>query len=289
MNKKFAFITVAAAFFALATVLFMLRNQAPESAGVLPSAFKRPTANTSVLASGLSEGGKPLVEVQAHFLRDCPREEHERCEQKFWDDLGQYWGVNAATAKTWYADVKAHEENLKQVQQSTSNMSERFQTLWQAHEQTLGKERAQQIYGRQKALADFNNSSEQLLHDSTAQTPDERVRAWEAMRHDAFGPYDEELSKQLGPHQLYQIEARLREQNGALAETERKTLREKYFSAEEALQLAQREQREARQAGQVARYQTALEALNNRYNNQPGFPDISAYQQELEALRRTAF
>lgn len=289
MNKKFALITVAAAFFALATVLFLLRNQAPEAAGILPPAFSLRTESKNFLARSLSEGGKPLVEVQALWLRDCPREEYDRCEKKFWDDLGRYWGVDAAMARIWYADVKAHEENLKQLQQSSSNMSERFQTLWQAHEQALGKERAQQIYGRQKALADFNTRSEQLLHDFATQAPDERVRAWEAMRQLTFGPYDEELRQQLGAHELYQMEARLREQNGVLAETERKSLREKYFSAEEARQLAQREQREAEQAEQVARYQSALDALNNRYNNQPGFPDIRAYQQELEALRRTAF
>jgi hypothetical protein len=289
MNKKFALITVAAAFFALATVLFLLRHQAPAAAGILPSAFSLGTENKNILARSLSEGGKPLVEVQARFLRDCPREEHERCEKKFWDDLGRYWGTDAAMAKAWYADVKIHEENLKQVQQSSSNMHERFQMLWQAHEQALGKDRAQQIYGRQKALADFNASSEKLRHDSATQAPDERVRAWETMRHETFGPYDEELRLQLGPHQLYQMEARLREQNGALAEAERNIVREKYFSAEAAEKLAQREQRETQQAEQVARYQTALEALNNRYKSQPGFPDISAYQQELEALRRTAF
>lgn len=289
LMRKLQYLSLAAALLAVATVLFLLRKQEPGVAAALPPASHHTAVDDNPLARRFSTGNKPLVEVQAQVLRDCPREELERCEQKFWDDLGRYWGVDSATARAWHADVKAHEENLRQWQQTGSNMNERFQTLWQAHQQALGKERALQVYGRQKALADFSLRTGQLLQDAATLAPDERVRAWEAMTRETFGPYDEELRQQLGPHQLYHTEIQLRAENGVLAESERQRLREKYFSPEAAQQLAAREQQETRQASVVATYQTALKALNERYRNQPGFPDLPAYRQELETLRQTAF
>ncbi len=185
-------------------------------------------------------------------------------------------------------------ENAMQAKIMSTRMTpqQRYEEIWKLREQMLGQQEAELAFGEEKEFASYQFAYGDLLTRAPQMTQQQRLSelAQLQQQHQAVsttidgqgGSYDKAVKLALigvtDPKQQQQITQQMRA---------------RYFSPQEAIQLAEREQQVNRQQQQVQSYQSELAILKQDMNERKQQLSDSAWQQQyqlrLEQLRQKHF
>lgn len=218
----------------------------------------------------------------------------DACQQMINQALADYPDQQfAKTLAQLLERLPAYEKAMQsQVMSTSMTPRQRYEKIWNLREQTLGQKEAQLAFGEEKEFASYQFAYGDLLARAPQMTTQQRLAELDQLQRQykttsstvdgADGNYDKALKLALigvtDPAQQQEIiqQQRLR-----------------YFSPQEAAQLAKREQQVEQQQQQVSSYQTDLAKLQQEMNQRRQALSESAWQQQyelrLEQLRQQHF
>ena len=167
---------------------------------------------------------------------------------------------------------------------------ERFNTIWQLREQTLGTAESMLGFGQERAYADYR-----FAYHALSQHPNlnaqQRLDAFEALQQQYAAVVQHESGIGLYEQALALIHSD--QADATVSATLKHALQQRYLTEPERRDIQQREQRVIQQQQQATQYQHAVEQLQQEMTAlKMQMSDAewqSQYQARLEALRLKMF
>ena len=167
-----------------------------------------------------------------------------------------------------------------------------YQEIWKLREQTLGRKEAQLGFGEEKQFANYQFAYGELLNRAPQMTQQQRLSQFAQLQQQYKDP-SQNIDGQTGRYDKAVKLALIGVTDPGQQQQITQQLRNSYFSAKEAAELAAREQQVNQQQQQVESYQSELANLNQEMNQQKqSLPENvwqQQYQQRLEQLRKKHF
>jgi hypothetical protein len=231
----------------------------------------------------------------AQLLAQCGSEQ-DLCEALLNDRLAGYPDTALADRlRAVLQKMPAYEAAMKATVLSSEQSPEaRYQTIDTMRVNFFGEASAEMLYGQERAWAEYQFGYERLIEQAApSMAPAQRLAELDNLKRNAWGPYYEPLSEQENASARYRQEKQLLligVSDSAQQEAITAALRQKYFDADLAHQIAEQETRSAEQKVQRATYAEARQVLQNEMQALQGrMPDSewqSLYQTRLKQLRK---
>lgn len=245
--------------------------------------------------AGYSEEGGNFQQFFAQLLAQCGSEQ-DLCEALLNDRLAGYPDTALADRlRAVLQKMPAYEAAMKATVLSSEQSPEaRYQTIDTMRVNFFGEASAEMLYGQERAWAEYQFGYERLIEQAApSMAPAQRLAELDNLKRNAWGPYYEPLSEQENASARYRQEKQLLligVSDSAQQEAITAALRQKYFDADLAHQIAEQETRSAEQKVQRATYAEARQVLQNEMQALQGrMPDSewqSLYQTRLKQLRK---
>lgn len=232
-----------------------------------------------------------ITQFMAQLQQSCVDTD---CQAQLKQALAHYPDQQFATTLTQLIERLPAYEKAMQAKIMSTQMSpqQRYDDIWKLREQMLGQQEAELAFGEEKVLASYQFAYGDLLNRAPQMTQQQRLSEFSQLQQryqvvsknidGQSGSYDKAVKLALigvtDPKQQQQITQQMRT---------------RYFSPQEAIQLAEREQQVNRQQQQVQSYQSELAILKQDMNERKQQLSDSAwtqqYQLRLEQLRQKHF
>lgn len=246
---------------------------------------------TITLIQAFQKNSGNITQLMAQLQQHCVDAD---CQAQLKQALANYPDQQfAKTLAQLIERLPAYEKAMQAKIMSTQiTPQQRYKEIWKLREQTLGEKETQLGFGEEKEFANYQFAYGDLLNRAPQMTQQQRLNelAQLQQQHPAVS---KNIDGQSGSYDKAVKLALIGVTDPVQQKAITQQMRDRYFSPQEAVQLAEREQQVNQQQQQVQNYQSELATLKQDMDERKQQLSDSAWQQQyqlrLEQLRQKHF
>ena len=232
-----------------------------------------------------------ITQFMAQLQQSCVDTD---CQAQLKQALAHYPDQQFATTLTQLIERLPAYEKAMQAKIMSTRMTpqQRYDDIWKLREQTLGQAEAQLAFGEEKVLASYQFAYGDLLNRAPQMTQQQRLSEFSQLQQ-RYQVVSKNIDGQSGSYDKAVKLALIGETDPMQQKHITQQMRDRYFSPQDAAQLAKRAEQIDQQQQQVQNYQSELATLKQDMNERKQQLSDSAWQQQyqlrLEQLRQKHF